>query len=97
MNIRGLLAAVFLLGWQVVAGAVEISIGTGSQAGVYYQAGRIICRMINNSTEQHGVTCKAHLSNGSVSNLNDVAAADSIWAWSSQIRNTMRAWFQIIQ
>ena len=72
MNIRGLLAAVFLLGWQVVAGAVEISIGTGSQAGVYYQAGRIICRMINNSTEQHGVTCKAHLSNGSVSNLNDV-------------------------
>lgn len=76
MNIRGLMAAVFLLSWQVVAGAAEISIGTGSQAGVYYQAGRIICRLINKSTEQHGVTCKAHLSNGSVSNLNDVRSGE---------------------
>jgi len=72
MNIKGLLAAVFLLSWLSVAGAVEVGIGTGSQAGVYYHVGRGICRLVNNASAQHGVTCVPHLSNGSVSNLNDV-------------------------
>lgn len=76
MNIRGLLAAVFLLNGFSLAAAAEVSIGTGSQAGVYYQAGRSICRLINNTTAQHGVSCVAHLSNGSVSNLNDVRSGE---------------------
>ncbi|MCB1849219.1 MAG: TAXI family TRAP transporter solute-binding subunit [Gammaproteobacteria bacterium] len=72
MNIKVLLAGVFLLNGWAVANAAEITIGTGSQAGVYYQVGRDICRLVNKSSNAHGVTCKSHISNGSVSNLNDV-------------------------
>ena len=76
MKIRGLLAAVSLFGGLSVAGAAEVTIGTGSQAGVYYQVGRGICRLVNHATDQHGVTCVPHLSNGSVSNLNDVRSGE---------------------
>ncbi len=72
MNRKGLLAGIILLGWLKAIGAAEVSIGTGSQAGVYYQVGRNICRLVNRAANQHGVTCQAHISNGSISNLNDV-------------------------
>ena len=76
MKIRGLLAAAFLLNCLTVAGAAEISIGTGSQAGVYYQVGRSLCRLVNNTADQHGNRCVPHLSNGSVSNLNDIRSGE---------------------
>jgi len=76
MNRNGLLAGVFLLGWLSVAGAAEISIGTGSQAGVYYQVGRNVCRLVNKTSKAHGVTCESHISNGSISNLNDIRSGE---------------------
>ncbi len=50
----------------------EILVGTGSTSGVYYPAGRAICRLINRSVE--GLTCKALPTPGSIANLKDVAA-----------------------
>lgn len=52
------------------AQADEVLIGTGSKAGVYYQAGRAICRLINVHVE--GVTCKALPTAGSLFNLSNV-------------------------
>ncbi|MCB1857847.1 MAG: TAXI family TRAP transporter solute-binding subunit [Gammaproteobacteria bacterium] len=76
MNTKGWVVGVFLLSWLSVTGAVEISIGTGSRAGVYYQVGRDICRLVNSATEAHGLTCLAHPSQGSISNLNDVRSGE---------------------
>lgn len=52
------------------ARADEVLVGTGSKAGVYYQAGRAICRLIDVHIE--GVTCKALPTAGSLFNLSNV-------------------------
>jgi TRAP transporter TAXI family solute receptor len=51
--------------------AEDILIGTGSTSGVYYPAGRAICRLINKNVD--GLTCKAEPSAGSLANLTNVA------------------------
>ena len=48
----------------------EILIGTGSKSGVYFQAGRAICRIINRNSKE--TTCKVLETAGSVSNLANV-------------------------
>jgi TRAP transporter TAXI family solute receptor len=50
--------------------AQEILIGTGSTSGVYYPAGRAICRLVERKAE--GLTCKALPTPGSLSNLTNV-------------------------
>lgn len=50
--------------------ADEILIGTGSTAGVYYQLGRAICRLVNREVED--VTCKPLPTAGSLFNLSNV-------------------------
>jgi len=50
----------------------EIIIGTGSKAGVYYQVGRAMCRLLNAGTEEHGLTCQAVSTAGSIYNLTNV-------------------------
>lgn len=52
--------------------ADEILIGTGSTSGVYYPAGRAICRLINRNAD--GVTCKAQPTAGSLANISNVTA-----------------------
>ena len=66
--------------------AAEITIGTGSPAGVYYQVGKAICRLVNAGTEEHGISCKSPSSAGSIFNLENVrkgnlqlAVAQSDW------------------
>ena len=76
MKRSGVLAGIFLLNWLSVVGAADLNIGTGSQAGVYYQVGRNICRLINNTSEKHGITCQSHISKGSISNLNDIRSGE---------------------
>ncbi len=56
--------------------AEEIFVGTGSRSGVYIQAGRAICRLINRDTDRHGLTCAAPPTAGSISNLESVRAGD---------------------
>ena len=52
--------------------SAEITIGTGSRAGVYFQVGRAICRLINGGTKDHGVSCKSPSTAGSIFNLTNV-------------------------
>ena len=56
------------------ASATEITIGTGSRAGVYFQVGRAICRLLNSGTDEHGLTCSAPTTAGSIFNLESVRA-----------------------
>jgi TRAP transporter TAXI family solute receptor len=55
--------------------AEEIAIGTASRAGVYFQVGQAICRLLNAETAQHGVVCKAPPTDGSIDNLRQIRAA----------------------
>jgi hypothetical protein len=54
------------------AWAAEVTIGTGSRAGVYYQVGRGICRLINAGTPDHGITCRTASTPGSIFNLQNL-------------------------
>ena len=70
-------ARIWLLAGFLVAGpaaATEITIGTGSEAGVYRQVGRAICHFVNLGTAEHGITCRAEPSEGSVFNLENLRA-----------------------
>ncbi len=65
-----------------------ITIGTGSRAGVYFQVGRAICRLVNRSQAEHGIACDAPPSAGSIANLKAVregrlqlAVAQSDWQY----------------
>lgn len=66
------LSAGFLLATSgAAAQAQDILIGTGSTSGVYYPAGRAICRLVARNVED--LTCKALSTAGSLANLNNVA------------------------
>ena len=54
------------------AHSAEIIIGTGSGAGVYFQVGRAICRLVNTGTDQHGLTCQSLSTPGSIYNLENL-------------------------
>ncbi len=71
----GLLLAAILAGrLAAAAAAVEIVIGTGSKSGVYYPAGRAICHFVNLRTAEHGITCRAEATGGSIANLEALRA-----------------------
>jgi len=64
----------------------EILIGTGSRDGVYYYAGKAICRIVN--TKVKGVSCKVVSTAGSLYNLSnvrdgglDIGIAQSDWQY----------------
>ncbi|MDX1527831.1 MAG: TAXI family TRAP transporter solute-binding subunit [Gammaproteobacteria bacterium] len=56
--------------------AAEITIGTGSPSGVYYQVGKAICRLVNAGTQEHGVRCRSIATPGSIANLKDIRDGD---------------------
>lgn len=64
------LAAAVAAGGALTAWAQEIAIGTGSKAGVYYQVGRAICRLVDREVE--GTTCTVIATPGSLFNLSNV-------------------------
>lgn len=70
---RLVLSGILLFGCTMSSwGAAEVTIGTGSSAGIYYQAGRAICRLVNTETDNHGIICAPKTSNGSISNLEQI-------------------------
>jgi TRAP transporter TAXI family solute receptor len=52
-----------------------IRIGTGGKTGVYFPAGGAVCRLVNRSVADHGVTCQVESTGGSVYNLKSIRAA----------------------
>ncbi|HSA79297.1 MAG TPA: TAXI family TRAP transporter solute-binding subunit [Geminicoccaceae bacterium] len=70
-------ARIWLIGVVFLAGpaaAAEIVIGTGGETGVYWPVGRTICRLVNEGTASHGVSCEAIPTEGSVANLQALRA-----------------------
>lgn len=66
-----IVTCVLILLWlQPAAADEEIVIGTGSKDGVYYYAGKSICRMLNTKVE--GVSCQVVSTPGSLYNLSNV-------------------------
>jgi hypothetical protein len=51
-----------------------LTIGTGSRAGVYFQAGRAICRLVETAANLPGTACQAPSTAGSIANLRDLRA-----------------------
>jgi TRAP transporter TAXI family solute receptor len=70
---RLVISGVLLFGCATSAmGAAEITIGTGSSEGIYNQAGRAMCRLVNATTDDHGIICAPKTSDGSISNLEQI-------------------------
>ncbi len=75
MKKRIRILGIFLLGMAFIMPAhatadEEIIIGTGSKDGVYYYAGKAMCRIVNTKTE--GINCKTIPTAGSLYNLSNV-------------------------
>ncbi len=51
-----------------------VTIGTGSRAGVYFQVGRAICRLVEAARSDSGFACEAPTTAGSIANLRDLRA-----------------------
>ena len=58
------------------AASTFVTIGTGGASGVYYSTGSNICRLVNKNTESHGVRCNVEATQGSIYNLNTIAAGE---------------------
>ncbi len=70
---RFVVSGVLFFGCAMSAmGAAEVTIGTGSVSGIYYQAGRAICRLVNAGTDDHGIICGPKTSPGSIYNLEQI-------------------------
>ena len=54
--------------------AEDIAIGTASRSGVYFQVGQAICRLLSTTTTQHGISCQALPTDGSIYNLQQIRA-----------------------
>lgn len=74
----------------------KVTIGTGSRAGVYFQVGRAICRLVNQTQADHGIACDAPSTAGSISNLQalrsgqlQLAVAQSDWQYHA-VKGTSR-------
>ena len=58
------------------AASTFVTIGTGGISGVYYPTGSAICRLVNKNTDTHGVRCNVEATQGSIYNLNTIAAGE---------------------
>lgn len=85
-----LVAAALLCASIEGALAVEITVGTGSTAGLYYQVGRSLCRLLNRDAQGGDINCQALPTDGSIFNLGAIrsgeltlAVAQSDWQFHS--------------
>ena len=53
-----------------------VTVGTGGVTGVYYPTGGAICRLVNETREDHGIRCSAESTGGSVFNTNAIRAGE---------------------
>jgi hypothetical protein len=76
LSLLGGAVALGLASTAAVAQEKFITIGTGGQTGVYYVVGQSICRLVNRGTAEHGLSCTAPSTGGSVANINAIKAGD---------------------
>jgi hypothetical protein len=76
LSLLGGAVALALTSTAAVAQEKFITIGTGGQTGVYYVVGQSICRLVNRGTAEHGLSCTAPSTGGSVANINAIKAGD---------------------
>lgn len=69
----GLLAALMAAGAQA---QTFITVGTGGVTGVYFQAGGLICRLVNEDRRTHKVRCSVESTGGSLFNVNSIREGD---------------------
>ncbi|SIS72899.1 hypothetical protein SAMN05421760_10411 [Neptunomonas antarctica] len=53
-----------------------ITLGTGGVTGLYYPAGGALCRLINQTRQQHGIRCAVRSTFGSVTNVAQVSSGE---------------------
>lgn len=53
-----------------------VTIGTGGITGVYYPTGGAIAKIVNQSTDKHGVKCSVEATGASVFNINAIMSGD---------------------
>lgn len=66
-----------LLGWTLGATAASedrtfVTIGTGGFNGLYFRAGRRICKLVNSARARTGLLCSVESTAGSIYNLNTI-------------------------
>lgn len=59
-----------------VAAAESITLGSGGVTGVYYPAGRALCRLVNKERSTHGIRCAVESTSGSLYNLDALGAQE---------------------
>jgi hypothetical protein len=69
---QAILVAGFIAAASPALAEPALTVGTGSRAGVYFQAGRALCQLIETSAS--GLACQAAASDGSIANLRDLRA-----------------------
>lgn len=68
--------AVVAFAGVAVAQQQFVTVGTGGVTGVYYPTGGAICRLVNETREEHGIRCSAESTGGSVFNINAIRSGD---------------------
>jgi TRAP transporter TAXI family solute receptor len=74
-----LFTAVLTLATALPAVAAErtlVTIGTGSETGVYYPVSKVSCRLLNKGRNKHGIRCSAESTGGSVDNINTIRGGE---------------------
>ena len=67
-----ILAAALAAGSSAALAEPALTVGTGSRAGVYFEAGRALCQLVE--TAAAGLTCQAAATDGSIANLRNLRA-----------------------
>lgn len=61
---------------EAAAAAVEVSdtitIATGKVGGIYHPVGGAICKLVNEKTAEHGISCTIEITGGSAQNINEL-------------------------
>ena len=59
---------------------MTISIASGRTGGLYHPVAGAICQLVNEKTDQHGITCTVAFGDGSISNIMDMRDGDASMA-----------------